>query len=273
MKNVKLGFINYLNTLPVYYGILTGKTKFSGSLVRDIPSNLNRMLREGELHISPVSSIEYALKAESYYLLKNFCINSVGYVRSVILVSKYPPEKLHGRIVGLTTASATSRALLKILFQDYIQVIPLYVDLEKSSLKHEKGPDAALLIGDEALEFNNPSYPYIYDIGNLWKEKTSFPVVFALWVVRRDFADIYPEKVRMVEALLEKSYEWGNKNKDGLIEMARSFCPDSVHSYEDYFKLLGYRFEEVHRKGLLFFYKKASLLGLCPSCEKLIFFE
>ena len=82
--------------------------------------------------------------------------------------------------------------------------VPEYKDLENFDLKGEEEVDGALLIGDHALEFKNPSYPYCYDIGELWREKTSFPVVFAVWAVRKDFADKWPDKVHMVEKNTEE---------------------------------------------------------------------
>lgn len=273
MKDVKLGFINYSNTVPVYYGILTGKTQFKGQVIRDIPGNLNKMLNKGEIHISPVSSIEYARYQKDYYLLRSFCINSSGYVRSVIMVSKYPLSELVNKTVGLTPASETSRVLLKILFTGYFKINPLYIDLKYVDLKDQAGIDAALLIGDHALAFKNPEYPYCFDLGDLWLKNTGYPVVFALWAVRRDFADRWPEKVKEIEKILNNSYELGKKNPLDVISLAVSLCPDPVCPYEEYYKLLGYRFEEIHKEGLLFFYKKASDLNLCPPCEELVFFE
>jgi chorismate dehydratase len=272
MKHVKLGFINYTNTVPVYYGILTGKINFEGHIIKDIPGKLNRMLKEGELHISPVSSIEYARHHEDYYLLKNFCINSTGYVKSVLLVSKNPIEEMNGKIIGLTPASETSRALLKILFSDYFKIKPLYTDLKKPTLTEEV-VDGALLIGDDALNFKNPSYPYSFDLGDLWKKNTDMPVVFAVWAVRKDFADNYPQSVREVEELLSASYEYGLNNKEGIIEFAKSICAEPDCTYKDYFRHLGYNFTEEKRKALLFFYEKASRLGLCKICNKLEIFN
>lgn len=271
MKHIKLGFINYTNTVPVYYGLLTGKVKFEGHIIKEIPGKLNRMLKEGELHISPVSSIEYARHQKDYYLLNNFCINSTGYVKSVLLVSKYQIEELNEKIIGLTPASETSRALLKILFSDYYNIKPLYIDLNRTTLT-EESVDGALLIGDDALNFSNPDYPYSFDLGNLWKKNTDMPVVFAVWAVRKDFAENDNEAVRKIEEMLLESYEYGLNNREGIIEFAKSICPEPECTYKDYFKHLGYKFTEEKRKALLFFYEKASKLGLCEVCNKLEFF-
>ena len=271
MKDIKLGFINYTNTVPIYYGLLTGKITFEGKLIKDVPGKLNKLLKSGELHISPVSSIEYARNQKYYYLLNNFCINSKGYVRSVILVSKVPIEELNRKKIGLTPASETSKILLKILLTDYFHFTPLYIELKNTYLTEEK-PDAALLIGDDALNFKNPDYPYCFDLGELWREKTSLPVVFALWAIRRDFADKWPEKVHYVEKLLEKSYKLGLSDPEGIVNLSTSMCAKPVCTLEEYYKHLGYRFTEEYQKALLIFYKKASRLGFCKECKKLDFF-
>jgi chorismate dehydratase len=273
MKNIKLGFINYINTVPVYYGILTGKVKFEGTVIKEIPGRLNRMLKEGELHVSPVSSIEYARYEKEYYLLPDFCINSNGYVRSVLLVSKYPLSELDGKKTGLTPASETSRALLKIILEEYMNFKSEYTELKIPYLKGDEQIDSALLIGDNALEFNNSEYPYHYDLAELWKKHTGLPVVFAVWAVRRDFADKYPEKVIYIKEILENSYKCGVKEPEGIINLSSSMCPASTCSYEEYFKYLGYRFEDDKQKALLHFYKKAEKMRLCNSCERLSFFN
>jgi len=273
MKNIKLGFINYINTVPVYYGILAGKVHFEGKLIKEIPGRLNRMLHEGELDISPVSSIEYGKYEKDYYLLPNFCINSNGYVRSVLLVSKYPLNELDGKRTGLTPASETSRGLIKIILKEFLNFKTEYTDLKLPYLKGDEPVDSALLIGDNALEFHNPAYPYHYDLAELWKQHTGLPVVFAVWAVRKDFAHKYPEKVIYIQEILEKSYELGKKEPEGIINISSSMCPASTCSYEEYFKYLGYRFESDKQKALLYFYEKAEKLKLCNSCNKLTFFN
>ena len=56
----RTGHIQFLNCLPIYYGLVTGRGILDLDLVKGTPAELNTMLLEGALDISPVSSIEYA---------------------------------------------------------------------------------------------------------------------------------------------------------------------------------------------------------------------
>ena len=87
MSRVRLGYIDFLNSLPVYYGLETGAVPMPAGieLVKDVPAQLNRRLAAGELDISAMSSIEYARNADKLVLLPDLSINSAGFVHSVYL--------------------------------------------------------------------------------------------------------------------------------------------------------------------------------------------
>ena len=90
---------------------------FPFKLVEGIPTELNRLLYEGKVDVSPSSSIEYAMNPGRYLLLPNLSITSKNKVMSILLESKVPIEELNKKVVALTTASATSVVLLRILLE------------------------------------------------------------------------------------------------------------------------------------------------------------
>ena len=62
---LKVGIIEYLNTVPVYYGFLKGVVDSTGiDFVEDVPSGLNELLRGGFLDVSVISSYEYISNAD-----------------------------------------------------------------------------------------------------------------------------------------------------------------------------------------------------------------
>src|SRR5256886_12172810 len=159
---IKLGRISYVNMVPIFYRVDTDVEEVLG-----VPTELNRMLIDGELDTAPISSIEYARNADKLRLLPRLCVASEGAVDSIQLVSRKPLEQV--RVVAVTPESATSVALTKILLPEAHQV-PLGEEA-----------DAKLLIGDAALKsaFEDPT-PH-YDLGRLWQERTGLPMVFAVW--------------------------------------------------------------------------------------------
>ena len=134
---MKLGRISYVNMAPVFYRVDAEVEEVQG-----VPTELNRLLIEGELDTAPISSIEYARNADKLRLLPRLCVASEGAVDSIQLVSKRPLEQV--RVVAVTSESATSVALTKVLLPEADQV-PLAA--------YENGDaDAKLLIGDAALK-------------------------------------------------------------------------------------------------------------------------
>src|SRR5512136_1522979 len=144
---MKLGYIDYLNCYPFYYHMFEKKAVADIKILPDYPSNLNRMMLNGDLDMSPISAGAYPDIADRAVLLPDFCLSSLGYVGSVNLISKVPIEELDGRSIGVTSASATSVALMKILLGRFYGLNPRY--MPSPPLPDMNNFDAALLIGNE----------------------------------------------------------------------------------------------------------------------------
>src|SRR5512142_1702546 len=145
---LKLGHIVYSNCYPPHAGILKQKVAFPFKLVEGIPTQLNRMLYEGGVDVSPSSSIEYAMNPGRYLLMPDLSITSKSRVMSILLESKVPVEDLHDRVVALTTASATSVVLLRILLEIRYGINPNYILYEQGAEDPSNQADAVLTIGD-----------------------------------------------------------------------------------------------------------------------------
>ena len=78
---MRLGRISYANMAPVFYGLEADVEEITG-----VPTELNRLLLDGELDIAPISSIEYARNADRLRILPRLCVSSEGAVDSIQLV-------------------------------------------------------------------------------------------------------------------------------------------------------------------------------------------
>src|SRR5581483_7176452 len=125
---VRLGRISYVNMAPVFYRVDAEVEEVLG-----VPTELNRLLVDGELDTAPISSIEYARNADKLRLLPRLCVASEGAVESIQLVSRKPLEQV--RVVAVTPESATSVVLTRVLLPE-AEHVPLGEDA-----------DAKLLIG------------------------------------------------------------------------------------------------------------------------------
>ena len=264
---VKLGKLNYINCLPVYYGFDTGRVRCPAELISGYPTELNSRLKEGKLDISPVSSIEYARNQEEYLLLPDLSLNSLGQVRSVLLFSKRPIGKLNGRAVALSARSATSVVLLKVLLKEMFNVRPKYYQCRAGFPEVLKEADAALIIGDEALSAKVNSDLYRYDLGSLWQEFTGYPVVFVVWAVRKQSNLVHKDDVRNVYKAIRRSLRVGLSHLDDVAETAKMLLPDSRVDLRHYYDHLGYTFDKNMQEALLNYYHYAADLGACPPCR------
>ncbi len=203
MNMLKLGHIIYSNCYPPHAGIVTQKLAFPFRLVEGVPTQLNRMLYEGSVDVSPSSSIEYAMYPGRYILLPDLSITSKNKVMSILLESKVPIEELSSKVVALTTASATSVVLLRILLEVRYGLNPGYTLYEQGTEDPGDKAVAMLTIGDLAIRRAKTStYPHRYDLGELWHEFTGLPFVFALWQIN-ERKNIHKDLARLYDILME----------------------------------------------------------------------
>ena len=267
---VKLGHINYVNSLPIYDAIFENEVKFSGQIVSAHPAELNHLIEIGELDISPISSIEYARNQDQFQLLNGLCINSHGAVYSVLLASSLPLSELNGKRIGLTENSATAQAIVKILLQDIYGFQCEFVTIPFSKCGLLESVEAELIIGDAAFLYKN-KFPFCYDLAEEWLKETGKSVVFAVWVVRKEFAKNFPDLVLSTEKILLESYH--KLNRERIIEKSKKTLHLGELEIQNYFNALGYDFNESMKDSLLYFYEKAHHCKLTPACIKLKFWN
>jgi chorismate dehydratase len=267
---IKLGHIIYSNCFPPHAGIVLRHVAFPFKLIEGIPTQLNRLLYEGSVDVSPSSSIEYAMNPGRYLLMPDLSITSKSRVMSILLESNVPVEELNNRVVALTTASATSVVLLRILLEIRYGVNPGYILYEQGAEEPSERADAVLTIGDLAIRKSTDSkYTYRYDLGQLWHEFTGLPFVFALWQVN-DRKNIHKELERLYDILMEsRNYGLSHLGEIAGAEQDRFNLPAQV--LFEYWKLFSYHFGEEERKGLLTFYGYAAEIGAIEPVTELRF--
>lgn len=263
---LKIGRIDYANCTPVFR-LLDERTHAAKiEIVHGVPAELNRRLRAGEIDICPCSSIEYARHAEQYRIVSGHCIGSDGPVRSVVLFSAVPVEKLAGRTVLVTSESDTSMALLSILLAKRF-------NLDGVSLQRASGPwqrsladaQALLLIGDAALQAAQSSYGgYRYDLGELWRDWTGLPFVFALWLVHRQVLEQRAGELKDLVMQLDAVRDAMPGAYARLAETSKEAEWMGAAALADYWRVISYRLDERHLLGLERFFGLAAELGLAP---------
>jgi chorismate dehydratase len=235
---IRLGRISYVNMAPVFYGLEADVEEVEG-----VPTELNRMLLDGEIDVAPIPSIEYARNSDRLRLLPRLCVSSEGAVDSIQLVTSVSFGQV--RSVAVTPESATSVVLVRILLPQ-AQIVPLGMDA-----------DATLLIGDAALRsaFEDPT-PH-YDLGRLWLERTGLPMVFAVWAASEPLVDGLIE----LEHALVSSVRLARAEPERLARQASRAYGYPAGFLARYFEKLRYSFGPRERAGLYTFLEMSRDVG------------
>ncbi len=150
----------------------------------DLPARCAEALGSGEVDIGLIPCAE--LDPLGMDFLPNLGIACDGPVRSILLVSKVPYRDI--RTVAVDSGSRTSVALLRILFRELYGCAPELRRREPRLDPMLAECDAALVIGDPALELDPDTLPYrSLDLGQAWTEWSGLPMVFAVWAGRLAF--------------------------------------------------------------------------------------
>ena len=86
----RVGHIQFLNCLPIYWGLMRSGALIDVDLHKDSPDRLNAALVAGDLDIGPISHVEYLRHADELLLLPDLAVGSDGPVLSVNVVSTKP---------------------------------------------------------------------------------------------------------------------------------------------------------------------------------------
>lgn len=266
---IKIGRIPYINCYPVYGAIDRGVVRLDAELVDGVPTDLNRRMGAGELDISVVSAVEYAREADRYLLLPDLAISCDGPVRSVMLFSRRAAAELGGRSVIVSRSSMTSVALLELLFENVWHARPRFVpgdaEVKDVVVGSASDADARLVIGDAALVLGSnhrERYPFVYDLGQMWKEWTGQPFVFAVWVAQRSTS---VKEALLAHAGLIISRDWGLRHLPELAEQAHQATGVERSICAEYLSGLDYGLSYPHLAGLTEFYRRLVERGRIPN--------
>ena len=255
---LRVGRIAALNMYPIYHGLeRSGEPTFA--FTDGLPSELNHAVLDGRLHVSAMSSIEYARNAGRLRLLPVASIAAAGAVDSIQVFSRVPFDEL--RTVAVTPHSATSVALLRILVGPDVRFTPLRRQADEAL----RDVDGVLLIADEALHgLRNGLAPHATDLGERWEALTGMPMVFAVWAARADAARTRDEQLDALSRSLTEAQEQYADDPEAVVRAAAERFPFPADYIRGYFSRLSYRFGPGERHGLTHFLELAQRAGELP---------
>ncbi len=258
--SIRVGRIRYVNVDPIYYGLENGLAPPWMRIIPAAPSALNRMMAEAALDISPVSTGAYVHHTgpsdpDPWLILPDLSISCHGPVMSVLLASQYPLDDLDSRNVVLTDESGTAVLLLKLIFAVKGVQPHMRTGAIGGKSPFDRDPDAVLVIGDSALTGGwKQKFPYVIDLSDVWFALSGLPIVFALWVVRKTFADAHASQVAQVIDLFRQSQAKGLANLDRIISTSTGKLNLPTDQVAAYFQAMEYDLDENKQRALKTFF-------------------
>lgn len=250
----RVGHIQFLNCLPLYWGLARTGTLLDLELTKDSPEKLSEQLVRGDLDIAPVTLVEFLRNADDLVAFPDLAVGCDGPVMSCVIVSQRPLEELDGARVALGSTSRTSVRLAQLLLAERYGVEPDYYSCPPDLGLMMQEADAAVLIGDAALRASLHEAPrlglQVHDLGSMWKEWTGLPFVFAVWATRKDYLARRPEVVREVHEAFLASRDLSLEEVTKVAEQASRWEVFDAELLERYFTTLDFRFGAEQLKGV-----------------------
>lgn len=265
----RVGHIQFLNCLPLYWGLVHTGSLLDLDLTRDTPEKLSEMVIDGRLDIGPVTLVEFLRNADDLVAFPDIAVGCDGDVMSCEIVSRVPLDQLHGKRVALGSTSRTSVRLAQLLLSERYGVQPEYFTCPPDMERMMKEADAAVVIGDVGLRAFLRQLPEegleVHDLGQLWKEWTGLPFVMAVWAVRRDYLEREPETTREVHEAFLASRDLSLREIDKVALHASRYEVFEPPVLERYFTTLDFRFGARQLEGVAEFARRTGATTGFPS--------
>jgi chorismate dehydratase len=262
MTKPRISVVQYLNTVPLIWGMLHGEQQCKYELSFTTPARCADAVRAGEADVGIIPSIDYQ-RIDGLRIVSGVSIAANSEVKSVLLLSNVPAESV--RTLAADNSSRTSVALVRILLEKFYLRRVEITSKDPEPDEMLKRADAALVIGDPALAYRGPA-THVYDLSSEWRRFTGLPFVFAFWAGRE-------------EALLEeRGADLRNSRDYGLahINQIAAECAPKYRMTPEEVKVyltwnIDYNLNEDHRQGLGLFYQLARELGVISEVRDLEF--
>jgi chorismate dehydratase len=273
MSPLRISAISFLNTAPLMWDFEQGdsatRLREHFSVSYTVPALCAEQLKAGEADIGIIPAATYTTIPD-LVILPDVAIASKNEVRSILLVSKVPVDKI--RSVATDDSSRTSAALVEIFLHKFVGVTPAFVRQKPVLEEMLKWHDAGLLIGDPALLARTEGL-YVYDLAEQWRNWTGRPFVFAFWAVRRAALSGAAPDLDLAQVFRE-SRDHGLQHVSDIVAAWAPKLSLPAPVVRDYLTTnIDYTLDEENLQGLQLFYRYAAELQVLPPAPPLRFLE
>lgn len=255
-RTLSIGSVSYLNAKTLIHGLDVAENL---RLILDVPSRLLGGLRERRMDLALLPVIDYQ-RLDGLRIVPAGGIGCDGPTLTVRIFSRVPIPRI--QTLACDSDSHTSVVLARILLAEQFRIRPRCIDWTAPA---HTGPiadapvpcDALLLIGDKVVCEEPRGFEYQLDLGAAWKDLTTLPFVFAVWMTRTD-VDLLDLPSR-----LEQAKQHGLANIDQIIArcaVPRGWPADVARRYLCHH--LQYDISDRHLQAIRLFYEFAARHGM-----------
>jgi chorismate dehydratase len=290
MGRIRIGYVRYLNTLPLVEGLESWREV---ELVPAVPAALAGMLRgeaaasgdggRAQIDLGLCSIIDVSRPGAELTLVPAGMIGCDGETMTVRVFSKVPMGQV--RTLHVDAESHTSVVLARVLLARRFGVRPAVEEIDVHRVfggaggaggaggtgaagSQGSGPETVLMIGDKVVT-DRPDprvYAHEIDLGEEWHAWTGLPFVYAMWMCRRTDAD--KPSLRLAAALLERQRRRNASRLDWLVARHATERGWPLDRAKDYVgRSLRYEVGPREREAVGRFLREAAELGLTGACE------
>lgn len=286
MDPVRIGYVQYLNTLPLVAGLESWRDV---ALIPAVPSRLGDMLARGEADVALASLVDLAThaQAEPLALLPVGMIGCDGPTLTVRVYSRVPlerAERLHADAESRTSV-ILARVVLAMRYGRAPEAVACDAGGELSRASDPRtaseAPECLLVIGDKVVHAEEDAraselrgekgggslratYPHQLDLGEAWRELTGLPFVYACWMCRA--RDAGRGDVLAVAELLDRQRRRNAQRLDWIVDRfaaERRWPAEVARRYVR--ECLRYEVTPRAREGAARFLAEGARLGLIRS--------
>jgi chorismate dehydratase len=270
---LRVSAISFLNTAPLMWDFEHGESARLLSRYFDLsytlPSRCAEELKAGTADIGIIPVAAYTTIPD-LVVIPGVSIAAKNAVRSILLISKVPVEKI--RNVATDDSSRTSAALVEIFLRKFVGIEPGFTRQKPDLDQMLKWHDAALIIGDPALQASTAGY-HVYDLAEQWRHWTSRPFVFAFWAVRKAALEAFTPEVNLAQ-VFQQSRDRGVEHIPDIVSKwaAPLRLPEKL--VDEYLREhVDYSLDTENLEGLRLYFRYAAELKILPAAPELQFLD
>lgn len=252
-----LGIPPYIYTKPLTEAL---RTNISFQPVEESRPAIAKQLREQELSAALLSPFEYAKDSSDYCIVPK--VGVVSQVGNGSIVVRFHEGGKKIQTLAVNPSFVWEIVLTKIVFAEAFDIELTIVPMNASSDVMLQKADAALFVGDSAVEVMGTDS--IIDITEEWNELTGLPLVHAIWCGRE--GDLTKEDVQHLQHA-------SIKGTAGIGDIVLAVQPDHREAVQRFLETFSYDLNDEAVEGLAEMLKYFYYHGITPDVSELNFYK